>query len=96
MSKPAPFKRPSIDLGRHGRSWKLVEAKTLQVQDIIRDRGVVTSVDTYEDAVLNLSNGESYRIEEVHVHYISGQTDSFDTDELVYAFVRPSYEDARS
>lgn len=43
-SKPAPFKRPMIEIGKHGRSWKTVEACSIKPGDIVADVGLVTEV----------------------------------------------------
>lgn len=43
--KPPAFKRDSVDLGRHGRTWQSVEAWQLKVGDIILGKGLIESID---------------------------------------------------
>lgn len=44
--KPPAFKRDSVDLGRHGRSWQTLEAYDLEVGDIIKGSGLIESIQT--------------------------------------------------
>lgn len=47
---PAPFKRPSIDLGAPSKAWRTVHTSTLQEGDIVPDCGAVVAVETqYRD-----------------------------------------------
>lgn len=39
---PAPFKRKSIDLTRHGRVWRQVRADEIRDGDRVRGRGLVS------------------------------------------------------
>lgn len=41
---PAPFQRPSINGGRHGKSWQYVPASQIAKDDIVPDVGLVTDV----------------------------------------------------
>jgi len=76
MSKPPPFKRPSVSLGNHGRSWKLVKARHLASGDIVSERGLVDQT---------IFHG---RVQQVEVSYLNRETDIFEPDEEVFAFVR--------
>jgi hypothetical protein len=41
---PAPFRRPSITAGSHGKSYRFLHADQIKVDDIIPDIGLVTAV----------------------------------------------------
>lgn len=41
---PAPFQRPSITAGSHGKSWRYLKATQVEKDDIIPDIGLVTDV----------------------------------------------------
>lgn len=59
--KPAPFKRPSIDIGKHGREWKEVMVCDLEIGDIVAGKGLVVDVRYVPgsaDVELTFSNGE--------------------------------------
>lgn len=80
MSKPAPFKRPSIDMNRSGRTWQHVKAAQLVKDDVVAERGLVLWAWPFHD--------DSAGVHEIHVKFFNGDLDSYDTDEIVYAFVR--------
>lgn len=80
MSKPAPFKRPSIDMNRAGRTWQHVKAEQLTKGDVVADRGLVLWAWPFHE--------DSAGIHEIHVQFFNGDLDNYDTDEIVYAFVR--------
>jgi hypothetical protein len=40
---PAPFQRPRIEIGHHGRTWKLVLASQVREGDIVPDIGRIVS-----------------------------------------------------
>lgn len=52
MPKPAPFQRPVSHAGSHGRSWTSIEAKDLQVDDIVAAFGLLTGVVVRGELVL--------------------------------------------
>ena len=41
---PAPFKRPSMTAGSHGKTWRHIRADKIRPDDIIPDIGLVTAV----------------------------------------------------
>jgi hypothetical protein len=83
MGKPPPFQRPGIALGRHNRSWQTIKATELRVGDIVRDKGLVLSIEDRSEwsAIdVDMVNGEHY---------------TFDVDDLVTAFSKkPLTEDS--
>lgn len=76
MTKPAPFKRPSISLGSHGRIWQQVRARHLVSGDVVSERGLVDQV---------VFHG---RAQQVEVSYLSREVDILEPDEQVFAFAR--------
>lgn len=49
--KPPAFKRDSVDLGRHGRTWQFIEARELEVGDMIMGTGMVHTVQVTKEQV---------------------------------------------
>lgn len=86
MGKPAPFKRPSIDLGRHGRSWRTADAGSLVRGDIVKDRGLVASTHKFHNTETS--------VDCIDVYYVNDEIDTFCIFDTVCAFVRGSSEDA--
>lgn len=76
--KPPPFKRPAIDMDRHGRVWKTVLASELSEGDVVQDRGLVEylQTDTFDKGMI------------VTIWFLNGDDVSYHTDEEVYAFVK--------
>lgn len=76
--KPAPFQRPGIDIGHHGREWKDVLGNTLRRGDIVAGKGLIV---------------ESWPVDEypwVEIEYFNGEVDIVG-EALVKAFVRKDY-----
>jgi hypothetical protein len=87
MTKPPPFKRPSVDMDRTGRTWQNVKAKQLTAGDVVADRGLIDETHFYG------------RAQQVEVTYKNGETDILEPDEKLFAFVRKveiDGEDGRS
>lgn len=80
MSKPAPFKRPSIDMNRSGRTWQCVKANQLTKDDVVADRGLVSTVHKFHNVQTS--------VDCIDVYYINGEIDTFCVHDTVYAFVR--------
>lgn len=81
-SKPAPFKRPTIDVGRHGRAWVDVKADKIHIGDIIADFGLVANV-THIAYNYNTSNYENT----VELTNIAGTVKEFLSDDVLKAFI---------
>ncbi len=77
--KPKPFKRPGIELGRHGRMWKTLPAQELCSGDIVQDRGLIMDI-----AVILGPH--------ILVDYFNREVDLFKPDDQVYAFVKRAEE----
>jgi hypothetical protein len=75
--KPPAFKRDSIDLGRHGRTWQTLEAYDLEVGDIIQGKGLVESI---ESSDLGTAIGL------VHIKLIMGDVLHYSPEDKVEAF----------
>lgn len=75
-------------MDRHGRSWRFIEAQYLEPGDVVKDRGLVSTVWPYADSWVDLKTGDTKEVKEVHVVFVNGELDNYDTDELVFAFVR--------
>lgn len=78
MSKPAPFKRPSIDMNRSGRTWQHVKAAQLRQGDVVQDRGLISMA----------THPEDYDGLDTIIEFVNGDIEWFEPDEVVYAFVR--------
>lgn len=78
MSKPAPFKRPSINMNRSGRTWQRVKAIHLRQGDVVQDKGLISTITQPED----------YDGPETIVHYVNGNIEWLEPDDRVFAFVR--------
>lgn len=72
MSTPAPFNRPSINLGGHARDWQEVTADKLSPGDTVRGFGTINSVGTGLDAI--------------YINWSNGTTSVFVTEDVVTAF----------
>lgn len=48
VSKPAPFRRPAVDITRVGREWREVEVATLVPGDIVALLGTVNQVHRFD------------------------------------------------
>ena len=77
MSKPAPFQRPSIDLGRHGRSWQEVPVSSLNLQDIVANFGQVVRITPHEAEK-----------DVVYLTFFGGKFGMFNNFDVVLAFIR--------
>lgn len=75
MSKPPPFKRPSVQLGKHGRVWTHVPATKLIKGDLVASRGLISWTQL---------DGGNY----LCVGFVNGDEINYKLDELVLAFVR--------
>ena len=73
---PAPFERPSVELGRHGRVWEFVVAEEVSVGDTVADFGVVAQT------------GRMARGDVVMVNP-AGKVESFPADRQVRVFHVP-------
>jgi hypothetical protein len=59
-SKPRPFSRPVVELGRHGKSWQSVSPRVLDVGDVIEGAGALRSVPVeVSDGVFCVETAES-------------------------------------
>jgi hypothetical protein len=74
MGKPAPFQRPSIDLGSVKKDWKTVNIYSVSEGDMVQDRGLVVGI-TEVPGGLRLA-------------YKSGVETFYDEGDTVYAFVK--------
>lgn len=74
--KPPPFKRNSIELGRHGRSWQSVPAEELKPGDVVEGKGLVESVTACSMSVTS-------------VEFWSRETFDYGYGCAVRAFVKP-------
>jgi hypothetical protein len=62
---PAPFRRPRIELGHHGKSWQRLDACEVQPGDIVPDLGKITcseAVTQYEPRHLFVPGGGDDRV----------------------------------
>jgi hypothetical protein len=73
-AKVPPFQRDAIDLGRHGRTWQTLVAEDLRVGDIIRDRGLVESIEDRSE------------VEEIDVKLVMGDCITYKLTDNVVAF----------
>jgi hypothetical protein len=73
---PKPFARPRIEMGKSNREWAQVQARQLQVGDVISNRGLVRSTAS------NLPGESSYGF------YLGQNTAPtwFDPEDIVFAF----------
>lgn len=72
--KPKPFKRPSIELGTHGRTWQDLHPLRLRPGDIVAGKGQVAAV--VED-------------EFISVTFLSGEVETYDeSSSKVFVFAR--------
>jgi hypothetical protein len=65
MDKPTPFQRPSIEMGKHGRSWQMLKASELRVGDIVENKGLILSIEDrseWSDIEVDMINGEHYTL----------------------------------
>jgi hypothetical protein len=75
--KPPAFKRDSVDLGRHGRTWQTITAHELAVGDIVLNKGLVESIDSSDlDTVVGL----------IHVKLVMGDVLHYSPEDKVEAF----------
>jgi hypothetical protein len=75
--KPPAFKRDSIDLARHGRTWQTLAAYDLEVGDIILNTGLIESIETSD---LGTDLGL------VHVKLVMGDVLHYSPEDEVQAF----------
>jgi len=80
--KPAPFQRPGIDVGHHGREWKDVAASELCEGDIVADCGLVVGVERIEQ------DADDWFIQ---IDYLNTSSISAEPYDIVKAFVRKEY-----
>lgn len=53
-TKPKPFKRPSVDLGKVPKSWKDLPLRYVRVGDIVLDKGAVAAISHFDRPELGL------------------------------------------
>jgi hypothetical protein len=82
MGKPAPFKRPSIDLGGPKRKWQDIEAQYLEPRDLVREYGPVKTVKSYV-----LQDPLNYITE---ISFVGGDTVKFYSTDKLHAFAEVS------
>jgi hypothetical protein len=80
-SKPPPFKRPSIELGRHGKVWvESFPVDVLRAGYVVSGEGQVTLVERFSESVT--------------VTYFSGATRLYSQWATVRAFVPSEWADS--
>lgn len=74
--KPPPFKRPSIEGGRHGRVWQEIDASQLRVGDVVKDKGLIESIEDRSEW------------DKIEVFFLSRDSVTYELDSKVTAFSR--------
>jgi hypothetical protein len=65
---PAPFKRPSIHIDHHGKSWQVKHAGSVQAGDIVPDVGRVAKA---EQRTRYVRMSEVMRLEDLQLHALN-------------------------
>lgn len=77
---PKPFQRPSIDLSRPARVWKLVRAENLYAGDTIAYFGTIAQRTTLDNGGVRFTNA------------VTDETLIYPPDEVLKAFVPPTVD----
>jgi hypothetical protein len=65
---PAPFKRPSIHIDHHGKSWQVKHVESVQAGDIVPDVGRVAKA---EQRTRYVRMSEVMRLEDLQLHALN-------------------------